>query len=83
MADAQIDELNRQVSSLRSDVDSLLAGRRCMSITLTDQPMTQLTVNGTMDEDDYTQLCVEVQQLADDVAEIREALLFIVDKLKV
>ena len=72
-----------ELSQVRADVDSLLRAHRGLHIELTRSPMTQLTVNGTMDADDYTQLCVEVQQLADDVAEIREALLFIVDKLKV
>lgn len=83
MVDAKIDEINRQVLSLRSDVAMLRAGRARLLVNLTPHPMVQLSARGIMDEDDYAQLCVEVQQLADDVAEIREALLFIVDQLKV
>ena len=73
----------QQIGKPRSDVDELQRGRRWLSIDLTAAPMTQLTVNGTMDADDYTQLCVEVQQLADDVAEIRAALLYLVDTLRI
>lgn len=73
----------QQIGKLRSDVDALQRGRRWLSIDLTDSPMTQLTVDGTMSDEDYELLCLEVQQLADDVAEIRAALLYLVDTLRI
>lgn len=36
-----------------------------------------------MSDEDYEQLCLEVQQLANDVAEIRAALLYLVATIKV
>lgn len=75
--------LEQRVASVREDVDKLLRGHRWLSIKLTEHPMTQLSVTGTMSDEDYEQLCLEVQQLANDVAEIRAALLYLVATIKV